>query len=428
MMIRSAFPRARSCAAQILAIALLTRAADTVVAGDLAWPQFRGPDGQGRAVAHNLPTRFGDTENVVWKAPIPGEGWSSPALGTGGWWMTAATEEGLSLRAVCVDAESGKIVHNVEVLRPDAAIAKNAKNSYASPSPVLDEQNVYVHFGTQGTVALEQATGRIVWRNTEQNLDHKEGPGSSPIVWNDLLIFNCDGMDNQFVVALDKATGQIRWRTDRPGPMHENPDRRKAYSTPLIVKAGGREELVSVGADRVVSYEPGTGKPLWKVEYSGFSIVPRPIAGHGFVYFVNNFPKPELCAVRLDGVAAGDVTESHVVWKFKKQVPSSPSPLLIDDLVYMVSDKGILTCLEARSGEEVYTERLGGNFSSSPLFADGKIYVFDEAGKGYVVKPSRSYELLAEVELPGRILASPAAVGKALYVRTDTAFYRFENK
>jgi outer membrane protein assembly factor BamB len=318
-------------------------------------------------------------------------------------------------------------VHDVEVLRRETAIAKNTKNSYASPSPVLDDRNVYVHFGTQGTAALDQATGQIVWTNTDQTLDHKEGPGSSPILWNDLLIFNCDGMDEQYVVALDKADGKLRWRTDRPGPQHENPDRRKAYSTPLVVKVGDHDELVSVGADRVVSYEPATGRPLWKVEYSGFSIVPRPIAGHGLIYFVNNFPKPELCAIRPDG-ATGDVSATHVAWKFKKQVPSSPSPLLVDDLIYMVNDKGILTCLDARNGAEVYTERLGGNFSASPLSADGKIYLFDEAGKGYVVKPGRSFELLAENELPGRVLASPAAVGRALYVRTDAAFYRFEKK
>ena len=393
-------------------------------AADLPWPQFRGPGGQGHAEAADLPERWSETENVTWKTPLPGEGWSSPVVGNGKLWMTTATDEGRSLRVLAVDCASGKPVHDVEVFRRNEALPKNSKNSYASPTPVLDEKNVFVHFGTMGTACLEQSTGAILWRNETLHLEHKEGPGSSPILWNDLLIFNCDGMDVQFVVALDKVTGRVRWKTDRSGKVNDNPDYRKAYSTPLVVTVGGREELISPGADRVVAYDPRDGRELWKVEYSGFSNVPRPVLAHDLLYIVTAFARPELWAVRTGG--QGDSTATHVAWKAKKMIPSSPSPLVVGDLLYLINDRGIFSCLDARSGEEVFSERIGGNFSASPLYADGKIYLFDEAGKAFVIRPGKTYQLIAQNQLDGRVLASPAVVGRTLYVRTDTALYRIE--
>lgn len=399
-------------------------------AGELPWPQFRGRDGQGHAAATDLPIKWSETENVRWKTELAGEGWSSPVLGNGDLWLTAAARDGLSLRAVAVDPTTGRLVRDVEVFRPAAPIGKNTKNSFASPTPVLDDTYLYVHFGTQGTACINQADGSIVWKNEELQLDHGEGPGSSPILWRDLLILTCDGKDVQYVAALDKATGKIRWKTARSGKFAESPDQRKAYSTPLVARIGKgsqqREELISPGADRVIAYDPATGTELWKVEYKGWSNVPIPVLAHDMLYVTTAFARPELWAIKIGGV--GDITETHVAWKVKKQAPASPSTVVVGRELYMVNDKGIVTCLDALSGEEVWTERLGGNFSASILYADGKLWLFREDGTSYVVEPGRTYKLLAENKLDGRILATPAMVGRAMFLRTDGALYRIEKK
>lgn len=419
------FDRAARCLSLLTILSLLPFFG-TASAAELSWPQFRGPTGDGHSSAVGLPQQWSETENVAWKTALPGEGWSSPVVADGRIWVTAATDEGRSLRLQAVALADGKLLHDVELFHRAETIPKNAKNGFASPTAVLDERCVYAHFGTQGTACVEQATGRIVWKNEELTLDHKEGPGSSPVLWNDLLILTCDGMDVQFVAALDTATGKVRWKSARSGEMSANPDHRKSYTTPTIVRVGDRDELVSPGADRVIAYDPATGRELWKGEYKGFSLVPRPVAAHGFIYLSTAFIRGELWAVR--GGGTGDVTESHVAWRFKKQVPSSPSPLVVDRELYLISDKGILTVLDALNGEELFSERIGGNFSASPLYADGRIYLFAEDGLCHVLQPGRTYRKLGENRLEGRTLASPAVVGSAMIVRTDKAIYRLEQK
>ena len=392
-----------------------------------SWPQFRGPGGQGHSDATDLPVTWSETENIAWKTPIPGLGWSSPVIEGNQIWFTTAIDNGKSLRAICVERSSGKLLHDVEVFHVETPENVNAKNTYASPTAIVEPGRVYVHFGTYGTACLDTATAKVLWRNQNLKLDHKEGPGSSPILYRDLLIVNCDGMDVQYVAALDKATGQPRWKTDRPSDLPENPDVRKAYATPLVAKINGRDELVSPGAQRVVAYDPANGEQLWQVDYpGGFSNVARPIFGCGLWYINTGYPKSQLWAVKPGG--RGDITETHVDWKVTRQVSKNPSPLLIGDRIFQVDDAGIATCVDAKTGEQVWAERLGGKFSASPLFADGRIYICGEDGKTHVIKPSDKFERLAENVLEGRILASPAAAGKALFIRTDTHLYRIEKK
>ena len=411
------------------------------------WPQWRGPGGQGHSNAKGLPLTWSETENVAWRTAIPGRAWSSPVIDGQHIWMTTAIEAEasliekatklkdnlagqplnivgkVSLRAVCVDRSTGKLLHDVELLVAESPEPVHQLNSFASPSPILEDGRLYAHFGTNGTACLDTQTQKVLWTNRELKLKHENGPGSTPVLWGDLLIVHCDGSDTQSIAALSKLDGKIAWRTTRSGEMNPEPQLKKAYGTPLITKVGGREAVLSPAADWLYAYEPETGRELWKLKYGalGFSIVPRPVVGHGMIFFGTSFMKPEILAVTLDD-------KPKIAWRFAKQAPSMPSPLLVGDELYIVADKGVATCLDAKTGQAHWTERLGGNFCSSPLFADGRILIGNREGATFVIAPGKTYKLLATNQLDGQIMATPAAVDSDLFVRTDKAIYRIAVK
>lgn len=385
------------------------------------WPQFRGPTGQGHSRVKRLPLRWtDDSENIRWKAEIQGLGWSSPSVKGEQVWLTTATGEGTSLRAICVDLQFGRTLHDVEAFHIDNPGRVHAKNSYSSPTPVIDGERVFIHFGNLGTACLSTG-GEIVWK-TRLRYNHVHGPGGSPVVFKDLLILSCDGSDQQFVVALDQATGREQWRTARPA----NPARKKfAFSTPTLITVDGRTQLISGGAGHVVGYDPASGRELWRSAYpEGYSVVPRPVFGHGLIFVSSGYDSPTLYAIRAGGT--GDLTDSHVAWTLQRGAPHNPSPLLVGNELYLVSDRGIATCVDARTGRQRWQQRLGGNFSASPLFAAGKIYFLNESGVTTVIEPGTTYQELARNELSGRTLASPTPVEGALLLRTDTRLYRIE--
>jgi outer membrane protein assembly factor BamB len=379
------------------------------------WPEFRGPTGQGLATAHGLPQVWDETTNLLWKVPIPGRGWSSPVIQGDEIWVTTAVEEdrGQSLRAICLHRKTGAIVRTIEAFRTRPAEAINQKNSFASPTPVLDGNQVSLHFGAYGTACITKS-GKIVWQTKLAYDNGQHGPGGSPVIYDDLLIVSCDGRDVQYVVALDKQTGKVRWKQNRPGY--------QAYSTPLVVRLPGGDQVISPGALRAVAYDPRNGKELWYVRYAdGFSNVPRPVFGNGLAYICTGFQQPSLLAVRVDG--HGDVTGSHVEWTLSRGVPLTPSPLLVGEELYMISDNGIASCVDSRSGREYWRERLSGNFSASPIFAEGRIYFLNEEGECTVVAPERRFCVLATNHLDGRTLASMAVSENSIFVRTATHLY-----
>ena len=388
------------------------------------WPQFRGPDGQGQADAAKLPLTWSAGQNVAWRTELPGTGWSSPVIWGDRIWMTTATETGRSLRVLCVDKAKGKLLHDVEVFHREKPLEIQNKNSHASPTPVLEEGRVYVSFGTMGTACLAADTAAVLWRSEELQLDHMTGPGSSPVLYQNLLVLACDGTNVQYVAALDKDTGKLAWKTPRSGELKMAPDMRKAFCTPLAVEVDGRDQLVIPGAYWVYGYEPLTGKELWRVHYGGFSNTPRPVVGHGMVYVGTGFMKPELWAIRLGG--QGDVSATHVAWKAAEKMPHKPSPVLVGNEIYTVSDTSTATCLDARTGETVWKERLTGNFSASPIVAGGRLYCCSEEGRTTVLAVGRAFKPLATNEVNERIMASPAVSGNALFLRTDKALWRIE--
>ncbi len=383
------------------------------------WPQFRGPDGQGHASERGLPLEWSESKNVAWKVPVPGRGWSSPVVGGGRVWLTTATpvKRDTSLRLTAFDVDTGMPALDVEVFKSAGTQLLNPKNSFASPTPILDGDRVYVHFGAEGTAAVS-TSGTILWK-TRLEYESQHGNGGSPELAGNLLIINCDGFDQAFVAALDKKTGKMKWRADRHDPHSQ------AYSTPLLIHAADRDQLVSVGAFTASAYDPQTGKEIWRVGYpDGFSNVPRPVFGDGLVFIATGFNQPSLLAVRPDG--KGDVTKSHVAWKLARGAPLTPSPLLVGDDLYVLTDNGIASCLDARTGTVRWQQRLGNSFSASPIEAEGRIYFLDEDGRTTVVKAGGDGQRLAVNVLDGPALASMAAAAQSFFIRTGASLYRIK--
>ncbi|MDZ4852998.1 MAG: PQQ-binding-like beta-propeller repeat protein [Pirellulaceae bacterium] len=416
----------------LLIIALLWATSSWSLAIDSNWPQFRGPTGDGMTSTNGLPTVFSDSESVRWKTPIHGKAWSSPVIWGSQVWMTTANEEGTELSIVCVDKESGKILRDEILFRVESPQFCHKFNSYASPTPVIEEGRIYVTFGSPGTCCLDTATGEKIWERTDFVCNHFRAAGSSPVLWNNLLIMNFDGSDFQFMVALDKSTGNTVWRTDRSvdfqdldsdGKPKAEGDYRKGFSTPHVSENNGQPVLISSGAKAHYAYDPATGKELWRLEdLSSHSPCTRPVIGHGMAFIPTGHGKAGLVAVKLGGL--GVLDESNVAWRMTKTFPNKPSVTLVDDMLFVINDLGIASCLDAKTGNVEWSQRLGGNFSSSPIYSNGLLYVGNEDGKLFVFEANRKFKLISENEFADGFMASPAVSGDSLFLRTKSQLYR----
>jgi outer membrane protein assembly factor BamB len=420
---------------KILAVLLLTLSSP-VIRGAENWPQFRGPDGTGHSDARGLPLRWSETQNVIWKTAIHDRGWSSPVIYGKQIWLTSASKDGRELFVLCLDRDTGKIIRDWKLFDVAHPQFVHPFNTPASPTPVIEEGRVYVTFGAPGTACIDTKTFRVLWERRDIECNHFRGAGSSPVLFQNLLLMHFDGSDRQFVMALDKSTGKTVWQTKRSidfqdlnkdGKPAADGDLRKAFSTPQVERINGRWEMISLGAKAAYSYDPFTGKELWRVEERGqHSASTRPVIGHGMIFFPTGFGTGQLFAVRTGG--EGLITDTHVAWKVKRGVSNKPSILLVDDLIYMIGDTGIASCIDAKTGEQVWQQRIGGEYSASPVYADGRLWFFSEDGKTTVLKPGRVFEQVAENRLDEGFLASPAIAGKAFYLRTRTNLYRIEEK
>jgi len=394
------------------------------------WPQFRGPEGNGHSMADSLPTDWSATQNIVWKNDNVGEGWSSPVVWGNRIYLTCArplvdsevNEENQNTRdlfALCLNADNGDTLWEKKVFSqtPELAQRIHKKNSHASPTPIVDGQHLWVHFGAQGTACLT-IEGNIVWKRNDIRYRMQHGNGGSPVIVDDILFFSCDGSDKAFVITLDKMTGKTRWTQDRP-PV-ENP-RTFSFNTPLVITVDGRQQILSQGSDILTAFDPQTGEEIWWFKYDGYSVIPKPVYAHGLVFLCTSYNNSKLHVVRPNG--QGDVTETHEVWNAPKVAPHTPSPLVVGDELYMVNDKGIATCHDAKSGKLHWRERIGGNYSASPLFGDGHIYFLSEQGVATVIKPGQEYNEVAKNELGERTLSSCGVYEDGLLIRSADALY-----
>ena len=413
------------------------------------WPQFRGPAGDGRSEAKGLPLTWSETENVKWKMPIHDKGWSSPVIWGDQIWLTTATEDGKQLFVLTLDKATGKIIRDVKLFDATQPELWKRYNSYASPTPVIEEGRVYVTFGEAGTACLDTKTGKVLWERRDLRCNHYRGAGSSPILYGNLLVLQFDGADDQFIIALNKQTGKDEWRVKRSvdykdlganGKPQAEGDWRKAYGTPQIATIEGKPVLLSNGAKAHYGYDPLTGKEYWHVSHPFHSTGARPLYQHGLIYFSGGFSRGHFLAIKPPPASAwkaGNILDAskdsepapgkpHVAWRLTKSVPETPSPILHEDLLFVVDNNGFASGIEAKTGKVLWTERVLKAMYASPVFSEGRIYACDREGKGAVFTATREFKLLGESKLDGTIEASPAVDGKALYLRTSKALYRIE--
>ncbi len=423
-------------------VAIVTAVVGSAVVGRasdrISWPVRTGPSLDGHvaeADAAGLPTEWSEEpqKNVRWKTALDGFGHSSPIIGHGRIWLTSATKDGKQQFIYCIDQMTGKVLHHKLLFEnPEPEPLKNEINTYASPSCALEDDAVYVHFGTYGTARLNPETAEVVWQRRDINCRHFRGPGSSPILWKDLLILTFDGIDEQFVTALDTRTGDTAWRTDRTtdyGDLDENGqpklegDLRKAYGTPTIAEIDGRAVVISVGSRAAFAYDARTGEELWTIRHDDFNASSPPLIFGNYAIINTGSRSSNLVSVRLDATTRGDVSKSHVVWNRDKGNSDLSAPILIGDRIFSTLNNGVVSCLNANTGEEIWKDRIDGTFTASPITANGQIYFCNEEGDCFVVKAADTFEIISKNHLAEGMRATPSAADGKIFLRTFTHLY-----
>jgi len=427
---------------QPVCLALLFLACPVIAAEN--WPQFRGPTGDGHSTARGLPTTWSEKENILWKVPIHDKGWSSPVVWGDRIWLTTVKEQyatdapkenaankipkpdWIEMYALCIDKNTGKVIHDLllrKQMKPDYC---HSYNSYGTPTPVIEEGRVYLHFGSHGTFCVDTKTGKTLWERTDIDCDHWRGPGSSPIIFEDKLILTFDGHDKQFLTALNKQDGKTAWFKDKKiAYTTTNGDLKKAYSTPTVITVDGKPQLISPSAEATVAVDPNTGDDIWRIHHGGMNAACKPVFGHGLI-FLSSGHTANVLAVKQG--QAGKLAPEAIAWKTTKAGPSRPSFLLVGDDLFTVSDNGFASCVDAKTGKQHWQERLSGAFSSSPTLSEGKIYISDQDGKTHVIAAEKDYKSLAVNTLDAGVMASPAMVDDAIYLRTKTHLYCIKKK
>ncbi len=400
-------------------------------AADGNWTHFRGSDLRAIASVDSVPVEWNEDVNISWKSPVHGRGWSSPVVYGNQVWLTTATPDGQDLFALCFDLNTGEKIYDINIFSFDEAIRKHDINSFASPTPAIEDGYVYVHFGSMGTACLSTKDGSVLWERTDLECNHVQGPGSSAFLYNDLLILHYEGVDVRFLVALDKNTGETVWKTHRQEEPYEAIPwiGTKAYVTPLLINVKGRDLIISNGSAIINAYDPNTGEEIWHIVRGAESTVSMPFEEDGVLYFETGFMVKErssrfseMWAVNPDG--EGDISESNVLWTRNMAPMPLCTPVIVDGLIYTVDAGRIMRCIDAATGEDVWSHRLRSQYNSSPVYANGNIYFNSVRGETIVIEPGRELNIVSENKLDGEIWATPAFVRNSIIMRTDSHLYR----
>lgn len=403
-----------------------------VLAQGSNWTHFRGSNLDAIASAEKIPLVW-DESTIKWKTAIHDRGLSSPVVYDNQIWLTTATADGKQLYAVCADFESGKTLYDINVFSPEKVEGKHNLNSYATPTPCIEKGFVYVHFGSMGTACINTTDGKVIWKNNNYTVRHVQGPASSPVIYRNLLILHFEGTDIRFIVALDKTTGKEVWKTERPSEPYTRLASigKKAYITPLIINVKGRDMLISNGSAVCQALDPVTGKEIWSIVGGGESTISMPVTENGIVYWYNGFEVDEsggkyneLLAVNPDG--NGNIAATNTIWKKRDDLAQNQmlTPVIKNGLIYTVTTRNFLMCIDARTGKELWNTRLTANYNASPVFLNGNIWLFSARGDVLVIKAGQKYEVVAESRMDSGIWATPAFLRNAVILRTDNFLYR----
>ena len=415
------------------------------------WPQWRGPDGSGISNEKNLPLEWSPTKNIKWKTPIEGRSHSSPIVWGNRVFLTTAIEGPVvpgakavkhmdgdreflhpdsvgadhkhTFKVLCLDRDTGKILWQATAWGGTPYDNRHRKSSYAASTPATDGKLVYAFFGTEGLYAYD-FKGQLAWKVQLGNLGTVGmGTGTSPILFEDLVIVQCDE-DNgasSFIVALDKKTGKEVWKTPRKVQV--------SWATPILVRTATRTELITSGTEFVISYDPATGKELWRHKGVESNAIPSPVANSEMVFLSAGFPAKIALAIRLGG--SGDLTGTpNVPWKYEKGTAYVPSPIVYGDYLYLMTDRGILTCIDAKTGEIKYEGGripIPATFTASPVAFDGKILLTSEDGDTFVVKAGPKHEILGTNSVGEPVYASPAIADGRIFIRGEKNLYSIGN-
>ena len=396
------------------------------------WTHFRGSNLDGLAATENIPLKWDDSV-IKWKTEIHDKGHSSPVVYNNQIWVTTGKTDGKELYAVCVDFITGKIIYDIKVFTPDEIDRKNSVNTYATPTPCIEKGFVYVHYGNMGTACINTANGSIVWKRTDFKFKNVHGPASSPVIYKNLLILHFEGSDSRYIVALDKSTGNLIWRNDRPTEPYEPLTEvgRLAYITPIIINVKGQDMLISNGSAICQAFNPTSGKEIWRVVDGAETTVAMPFVEKGVLFWYTGYmigsdgiKRTDLLAVNPYG--KGDITGTNIIWEKKDESSSNQmlSPVIKDGLIYTATTRNIMMCIDAKTGEEIWSTHVTSNYNASPIYINGNIWFFSVKGEVLVLKAGRKYEVIAQNQMDSGIWATPACLRNSIIVRTQNYLYK----